>query len=90
MVSYLYAILLFWSCAFASKTYKYLPIYLGWYLHNRYFIEEKLRDDIICTPYTITGEQVYDILTNGVSSSVIHSTLYKLGMRDIYASTWGG
>jgi hypothetical protein len=34
MILYLPAILLFWSCALASKTYKYFPIYLGRYLHN--------------------------------------------------------
>jgi hypothetical protein len=35
MISYLLNILSFWSCALASKTYKYLPIYLGRYLHNK-------------------------------------------------------
>jgi hypothetical protein len=35
MILYLPAILMFWSCALASKTYKYFPIYLGRYLHNR-------------------------------------------------------
>jgi hypothetical protein len=34
MISYLPFILLFWSCAIASKTYNYLPIYLGKYLHK--------------------------------------------------------
>jgi hypothetical protein len=34
MISYLPTILSFWSCALASKTYNYLPIYLGRYLHN--------------------------------------------------------
>jgi hypothetical protein len=35
IILYLPAILLFWSCVYACKTYKYLPIYLGRYLHNR-------------------------------------------------------
>jgi hypothetical protein len=30
MISYLLAILLFWSCALVSKTYKYLPILFRW------------------------------------------------------------
>jgi hypothetical protein len=34
MISYLSTILSFWSCALASKTYKYLSIYLGRYLYN--------------------------------------------------------
>jgi len=37
MISYLPAILLFWYCALASKTYKCLPIYLSRYLHNKFF-----------------------------------------------------
>ena len=34
IISYLHTVLLFWSCALASKTYIYLPINLGRYLHN--------------------------------------------------------
>jgi len=37
MISYLPTIQSFWSCALASKTYKYLSIYLGRYLHNKFF-----------------------------------------------------
>jgi hypothetical protein len=40
MISYLPTILSFLSCALASKTYKYLPIYLGRYLHNKREIAE--------------------------------------------------
>lgn len=53
---------------------------------DRHFIKEKLREGIICTPYVKTGEQLADLLTKGVSSGTLHSTLFKLGMRDIYAS----
>jgi len=35
MISYLPTILSFWSCALASKTYKYLSIYSGRYLPNK-------------------------------------------------------
>jgi hypothetical protein len=46
----------------------------------RHFIKEKLREGIICTPYVKTGEQLTDMLTKGVSSSIFHSALSKLGM----------
>ena len=36
-----------------------------------------------------TGEQLADILTKGVSSSVLYSALCKLGMRNIFAFAWG-
>jgi len=39
MISYLLTILSFWSCALASKTYKYLSIYLGRYLYNNAYEE---------------------------------------------------
>jgi hypothetical protein len=54
-----------------------------------HFIKEKHQEGIICTPYVKTGEQLEDMLTKGVSSSILHSALSKMGMRDIYASTWG-
>jgi hypothetical protein len=53
---------------------------------DRHFIKEKLQACIICTPYMKTNEHLADILTNGVSSSVLHSVLCKLGMQDIFAS----
>jgi hypothetical protein len=52
---------------------------------DRHFIKEKLREGIICTPYVKTGEQLANILTKGVSGGVLHSSLCKLGMQDIYA-----
>jgi hypothetical protein len=53
---------------------------------TKHFIKEKLRKCIIYTPYVKTREQLADILTNGVSSIVLHSALCKLCMQDIYAS----
>lgn len=35
-------------------------------------------------------EQIADILTKEVLSSVLHSALCKVGMRDIFASALGG
>jgi hypothetical protein len=54
---------------------------------DRHFIKEKLREGIICKPYVKTGEQLADMLTKGVSSGTLHSSLSKLGMQDIYDST---
>jgi hypothetical protein len=34
----------------------------------------------ICTPYANTMEQLADVLIMGVSTSVLHSALYKLGV----------
>jgi len=38
MISYLPSILSFWYCALASKTYKYLSIYLGRYLDKYLYV----------------------------------------------------
>jgi len=56
---------------------------------DRHFIKENLREHIICTPYVKTREQLTDMLTKGVSSGTLHTSLFKLGMRGIYASAWG-
>jgi hypothetical protein len=42
---------------------------------------------IICT-YMKAREQIADILTKGVSSSVLHSALCNLGMQNIFALTF--
>ena len=57
---------------------------------DRHFIKEKLRKGIICTPYVRTGDQLANILTKGVATNHFHKFLDKLGMREIYASAWGG
>ena len=57
---------------------------------DRHFIKEKLRKGIICTPYVRTGDQLADILTKGVATNHFQKFLDKLGMREIYASAWGG
>jgi hypothetical protein len=46
----------------------------------------KHREGIIYTPYVKKREQLANMLTNRVSSSILHSALSKLGMQDIYAS----
>jgi hypothetical protein len=52
---------------------------------DRYFIKEKLCARLICMP-EVKGEQLAEILTNGVSSSILHKRLCKLDMRNIFAS----
>lgn len=54
---------------------------------DKHFIKEKLRARLICMPYVKTWEQLADTLTKEVANNVLHSTLCKLGMRDIFALT---
>jgi hypothetical protein len=53
---------------------------------DRHFIKEKLCAGLLCTLYVKSGEQLANILTKRLSSSVFHTALCKLGMRDIFAS----
>ena len=54
---------------------------------DRHFIKEKLESEIINMPHVPTKDQLADILTKAVSAKVFHSSLDKLGMRDIYSPT---
>jgi|UniRef100_A0A2N9GH69 hypothetical protein len=54
---------------------------------DRHFIKEKLTNGIISVPFVKFEDQLADILTKTVSSRVFYSTLFKLGIRDIYAPT---
>ena len=54
---------------------------------DRHFIKEKLTNGIISVPFVKSEDQLADILTKAVSSRVLYSTLFKLGIRDIYAPT---
>lgn len=54
---------------------------------DRFFIKEKLDNNIIELPPVRSEEQLADILTHGVSSKKYLSFLDKLGMCDIYAPT---
>ena len=57
---------------------------------DRHFIKGKLYDGVICTQVVKTENQLVDVLTEGVSSRVFCTILSKLGMRNIFASAWGG
>ncbi|PRQ60468.1 putative RNA-directed DNA polymerase [Rosa chinensis] len=54
---------------------------------DRHFIKEKLESETINMPHVRTEDQLADILTKAVSGKVFHSSLDKLGMRDIYSPT---
>ena len=57
---------------------------------DRFFIKEKLDQEIVELPKIRSEDQLADILTKAVSSRVFSKFLGKLGMCDIYAPTWGG
>lgn len=52
---------------------------------DRHFIKEKLSTGVICTPYVKNENQLVDILTKGVTSTMFNSALNKLGVCNIYA-----
>lgn len=51
---------------------------------DRHFIKAQLEGGLICTPFVPTGEQLADLFTKGVSGSIFHKLLYKMGMYDIH------
>ena len=57
---------------------------------NRHLIKQKLEEKIVIFPFVKSEDQLTDILTKTVSSKVFHCSLNKLGIRDIFATTWGG
>jgi len=54
---------------------------------DRFFIKEKLDQEIVELPKIQSEDQLADILTKAVSSRVFSKFLGKLGMCDIYAPT---
>ena len=58
---------------------------------DRFFIKEKLDDEIVELPKIWSKYQLADILTKAaISSQVFSKFLDKLDMCDIYAPIWGG
>ena len=69
------------------------PFQHDWTKHvkiDRHFIKETLREYLICTPFVKTWDQLVDILTKGIDSKPFYHILSKLGVRDIFAPSWGG
>lgn len=54
---------------------------------DRHFIKQKLDENVVLFPFVKSEDQLADILTKAVASKVFHSSLDKLGIRDIYAPT---
>ena len=54
---------------------------------DRFFIKEKLDEEIVELPKIRSEDQLADIVTKAVSSQVFSNFLGKLGMCDIYAPT---
>ena len=54
---------------------------------DRHFIKQNLEEKIIRFPFARPKDQLADILTKAVSNKVFYSSLDKLRMKDIYAST---
>ena len=54
---------------------------------DRHFIKQNLEEKVISFPFVRTEDQLADMLTKAVSSRSFHSSLDKLGIRDIYAPT---
>lgn len=57
---------------------------------DRFFNNEKLEKQVVELPKIQSKDQLVDILIKAISNQMFTEFLHKLGMRDIYASTWGG
>ena len=54
---------------------------------DRHFIKEKLLMKIVDIPFVRSNSQLADMLTHAVSAEVLHKSLCKLGLEDIFAPT---
>ena len=54
---------------------------------GRNFIKQNLEEKVIRFPFVQSEDQLADILTKAISGKVFYSSLDKLRMKDIYAST---
>nr|KYP52900.1 Retrovirus-related Pol polyprotein from transposon TNT 1-94 [Cajanus cajan] len=52
---------------------------------DRHFIKEKLDSGLICTPYVSSQDNLADILTKGLNSSIFEKIVSKLGMENTYS-----
>ncbi|KAM7513883.1 hypothetical protein LguiA_003466 [Lonicera macranthoides] len=54
---------------------------------DRFFIREKLEENIIAVSHIHFDDQLADILTKVISNKIFFSLIGKLGMLNIYAQT---
>ena len=57
---------------------------------DRYFIKEKIDSGLICTLFIASKLQLADVFTKGVQNPTFNSMVSKMGMDDIFESTWEG
>ena len=50
---------------------------------DKHFIEEKLDNDLIYTPYVSTGGQLTNVLVKGLANTQFQETIIKLEMDNI-------
>lgn len=51
---------------------------------DRHFIKEKLMSEQICIPYVPSQNQLTDVFTKGLPTTIFQSLVHKLGMCSIY------
>ena len=51
------------------------------------FIKEKLERSLICTPFVSSKDQLANVLTKGLPSTMFWDIISKLGMEDIHSPT---
>ena len=56
---------------------------------DRQFIKHNLEENIIQFPFVKSEDQLADILIKAIFIKNFHDSLDKLGIKDIYAPTWG-
>jgi len=54
---------------------------------DRHFIKQNLEEKVICFPFVRSEDQLADMLTKVVSNKNFHSSLDKLGIKDIFSPT---
>lgn len=51
---------------------------------DKLFIKEKLQSSLICTPFVSSKDQLADVLTKSLPSTMFQDVIIKLGMEDIH------
>jgi hypothetical protein len=54
---------------------------------DQHFIKQNLEEKVICFPFVRLEDQLADMFTKAVSNKNFHSSLDKLGIKDIFSLT---